>query len=112
MIKQKIKKYVLGVCRASHEASKLSRTLSNTHRNKILNSIINQLSDQKEHIFKRNSLDIKNAIKNKMSDALIDRLLINDKRISSMIDGLKKIKIIPINDWDNVWVISLIRYFL
>ena len=95
MIKQKIKKYVLGVCRASHEASKLSRTLSNTQRNKILNSIINQLSDQKEHIFKRNSLDIKNAIKNKMSDALIDRLLINDKRISSMIEGLKKIKTIP-----------------
>ena len=30
-----------------------------------------------------------------MSDALIDRLLINDKRISSMIDGLKKIKSIP-----------------
>ena len=26
MIKQKIKNYVLGVCRASHEASKLSRT--------------------------------------------------------------------------------------
>ena len=95
MIKQKIKNYVLGVCRASHEASKLSRTLSNTHRNKILNSIINQLSDQKEHIFKRNSIDIKNAIKNKMSDALIDRLLINDKRISSMIEGLKKIKSIP-----------------
>ena len=95
MIKQKIKNYVLGVCRASHEASKLSRTLSNTQRNKILNSIIDQLSDHKDHIFKRNSLDVKIAIKNKMSDALIDRLLINDKRISSMIEGLKKIKSIP-----------------
>ena len=95
MIKQKIKNYVLGVCRASHEASKLSRTLSNTQRNKILNSIINQLSDQKKHIFKRNSLDVELAIKNKMSDALIDRLLINDKRISSMVEGLKKIKSIP-----------------
>ena len=95
MIKQKIKNYVLDVCRASHEASKLSRTLSNYQRNKILKSIINQLSDQKEYIFKRNSLDVKTAIKNKMSDALIDRLLINDERISSMIEGLKKIKSIP-----------------
>ena len=95
MIKQKIKNYVLGVCRASHEASKLSRTLSNTQRNKILNTIIGQLSDHKDHIFKKNSLDVKTAIKNKMSDALIDRLLINDKRISSMIEGLKKIKSIP-----------------
>ena len=74
MIKQKIKKYILTVCRSSHEASKLSRTLSNSQRNKILNTMINQLRDQKEHIFKRNSLDVKNAIKNKMSDALIDRL--------------------------------------
>ena len=97
MIKQKIKNYVLGVCRASHEASKLSRTLSNTERNKILNAIIDQLSDHKDHIFKRNSLDVKIAIKNKMSDALIDRLLINDKRISSMIEGLKKIKSILIH---------------
>ena len=95
MIKQKIKKYILGVCRASNEASKLSRGLSNTQRNKILNSIINQLTSQKEYIFKRNSIDVKNAVKNKMSDALIDRLLINDKRISSMIDGLEKIKSIP-----------------
>ena len=95
MIKQKIKNYVLDVCRASHEASKLSRTLSNYQRNKILKSIINQLSDQKEYIFKRNSLDVKIATKNKMSDALIDRLLINDERISSMIEGLKKIKSIP-----------------
>ena len=95
MIRQKIKNYVLGVCRSSQEASKLSRALSNTQRNKILNSIIDQLSDHKDHIFKRNSLDVKIAIKNKMSDALIDRLLINDKRISSMIEGLKKIKSIP-----------------
>ena len=95
MIKQKIKNYVLGVCRASHEASKLSRTLSNTQRNKILNSIIDQLSQHKDHIIKRNCLDVKIANKNKMSDALIDRLLINDKRISSMIEGLKKIKSIP-----------------
>ena len=94
-MKQKVKKYVLDVCRASHEASKLSRTLSNAQRIKILNSIINQLIDQKQYIFKRNSLDVKNAIKNKMSDALIDRLLINDERISSMIEGLKKIKSIP-----------------
>ena len=66
MIEQKIKNYILDVCRASHEASKLSRTLSNTQRNKILNSIIDQLSDHKGHVFKRNSLDVKIAIKNKM----------------------------------------------
>ena len=91
----KIKKYIFNICHAAHDASKLARTLSNTQRNKILNTVISQLNKQKKLIIKRNSLDIKNAEMNKMSDALIDRLLINDKRISSMIDGLKKIKSIP-----------------
>ena len=66
MIKQKIKNYVLGVCRASHEASKLSRTLSNAKRNKILNSIIYELNHEIEHIFKINSKYEIIAIKYKM----------------------------------------------
>tara|TARA_B100000035_G_scaffold315472_1_gene336688 strand:- start:8837 stop:10102 length:1266 start_codon:yes stop_codon:yes gene_type:complete len=88
----KIKKYVFNICQAAHDASKQARRLSNSQRNKIISTIISQLSDQKKLIVKNNSIDIGHARKNKMSDALIDRLLINDKRISSMIDGLKKIK--------------------
>lgn len=91
----KIKKYVFDICHAAHDASKLARRLSNSQRNKILSTIISQLGNQKKLIIKKNSLDIKNAEKRKMTDALIDRLLINDKRISSMVDGLKKIKSIP-----------------
>mgnify|MGYP001361657691 FL=1 len=95
MTSSTIKKYILKICKASYDASKISRTLSNVERNTILTSIINELKKNKELIFKKNLLDINQATANKMSDALIDRLLINDKRISSMIDGLKKIKSIP-----------------
>jgi len=91
----RIKKYVFDVCKAAQDASKLARRLSNSQRNKILSTIISQLDNQKKLIIQKNSLDIKNAEKNKLSDALIDRLLINNKRISSMVDGLKKIKSIP-----------------
>ena len=94
MASSKIKKYILKICKASYDASKITRTLSNLERNKILTVIINELKNKKL-IFKKNLLDINQATANKMSDALIDRLLINDKRISSMIDGLKKIKSIP-----------------
>ena len=95
MASSKIKKYILKICKASYDASKITRTLSNLERNKILAVIINELKKNKKLIFKKNLLDINQATANKMSDALIDRLLINDKRISSMIDGLKKIKSIP-----------------
>ena len=61
----------------------------------VLSTIISGLKDNKTQIFKKNALDIVSAKNNKMSDALVDRLLINNKRISSMIDGLRKIKSIP-----------------
>jgi len=95
MDKLQIKKYVNLVCINSHKASKFARTLSNTHRNKVLSTIISGLKDNKTQIFKKNALDIISAKNNKMSDALIDRLLINNKRILSMVDGLRKIKSIP-----------------
>ena len=95
MDKLQIKKYVNLVCINSYKASKFARTLSNTHRNMVLSTIISGLKDNKTQIFKKNALDIINAKNNKMSDALIDRLLINNKRILSMVDGLRKIKSIP-----------------
>ena len=95
MDKLHIKKYVNLVCFNSYKASKFARTLSNIHRNKILSTIISGLKDNKAQIFKKNAIDIESARKNKMSDALIDRLLINNKRILSMVDGLRKIKSIP-----------------
>ena len=68
------------VCQASRHASKITRTLSNIHRNKIITSIIDELRVQKNIIFKKNELDIKNALKHKMTEAMVDRLLINEKK--------------------------------
>ncbi len=95
MNKLQIKKYVNLVCRKSYIASKFAKTLSNIQRNKVLSTIISGLKDNKTLIFKKNALDIEDAKNNKMSDALIDRLLINTNRILSMVDGLQKIKSIP-----------------
>jgi len=90
-----IKKYINKICHSSYEASKIARTLSNKHRNQILTSIIQKLKDNKTTIFKKNLQDIRTATNNKLSKAMIDRLLINEKRILSMADGLRKIKSIP-----------------
>ncbi len=90
-----IKEYIRRVCLRSQEASRLARTLTNTERIRILNSIIKNLRLNSSSIIKKNAMDIKAAQNNKLSSALIDRLLINKVRIISMIDGLTKIKSIP-----------------
>ena len=47
MASSKIKKYILKICKASYDASKITRTLSNLERNKILTVIINELKKKK-----------------------------------------------------------------
>ena len=95
MNKIQIKKYIKKVCINSLEASRLARSLTNSDRVKIINLIIKNLRLNRQIIKKKNLIDIEAAKRNKLSNSLIDRLLINDNRISSMIDGLVKIKTIP-----------------
>ena len=91
MNKAQIKKYVSKVCVESRDASQLARKLKSSDRNKVLNTIIKNLRNNAHQIIKKNTLDIKNAQANKISESMIDRLLINAKRIKAMIDGLNKI---------------------
>lgn len=95
MNKTEIKKYIINICNTSYNASRIARSLSNSQRTKIITTMIKNLRKDSKIIIKKNSLDIKSAKNNKLSESLIDRLLINDKRIKSMIDGLLKIKSIP-----------------
>ncbi len=91
----KIEKYITNLCLASKRASVDAKLLSHPQRLKILKKIISNLKKDSKLIIRENDIDVKSAQKNNLSDALIDRLLINNKRISTMIDGLKKILTIP-----------------
>ena len=91
----KIEKYITNLCIASKRASVDAKLLSHAKRLKILKKIISNLKKDSKLIIRENNIDVKSAQKNNLSDALIDRLLINNKRILTMIDGLKKILTIP-----------------
>jgi len=91
----KIEKYITNLCLASKRASVDAKLLSHSQRLKILKKIISNLKKDSKLIIRENDIDIKAAQKNNLSDALIDRLLINNKRILTMIDGLNKILTIP-----------------
>lgn len=62
--------------------------LEESIRNKILCLMADNLEKSCEEILRSNSIDIKNA-KGKISDIMIDRLLLNSDRIKQMADGMR-----------------------
>ena len=95
MNKTEIKKYIKSICIAAKSAAMSARSLTNMQRIMIIKKIIKSLKDSKNLIIRKNSIDIKLAKKNSLSDVLIDRLLINGSRVKSMIEGLEEINTIP-----------------
>ena len=95
MLKSKINQYVKSLCSKALIASKLAALNTNKDRNNILKSIANNLDKDRKNIEKSNSIDINNAYKKKINDAMIDRLILKGDRITAMCDGLYEIIKIP-----------------
>ncbi len=95
MNKMEIKKYIKSICVASQRAAMAARALTNNQRVMIIKKVIKNLKNNSNKIIKKNLIDIELAKKNNLSDALIDRLVINSSRVKTMIDGLEQINAIP-----------------
>ena len=72
-------------------ASKILKNLNTIKKNEILRKIAEDLNDSKEEIILANKIDIDNAIKKNMKKSLIDRLLLDEKRINQMAEGLRDV---------------------
>ena len=90
-----INKYIIKICKQAVLASKKSGVFTTSQKNNVLKDIANNIESDINNIIKNNEIDIKNARRKKISDAMIDRLVINTERIASMCDGLNKIIKIP-----------------
>ncbi|MHA1339300.1 MAG: glutamate-5-semialdehyde dehydrogenase [Promethearchaeota archaeon] len=75
------------VKQASYKAAILSREA----RIKILNAMADAIDKDRDNIKKINQKDVENAKKKGLSSAMIDRLILNDKRINEMIKGLREV---------------------
>ncbi|MFP4654456.1 MAG: glutamate-5-semialdehyde dehydrogenase [Methanohalobium sp.] len=84
---------------ARKSAIKLASINTNT-KNQALESMADALDIHRSFILQENSKDLKNAEKfqdeGKLSQALVDRLKINDNKIDGMIEGIKDV--IQLND--------------
>ena len=63
-------------------------------KNKILNAMADALVESTEEIISQNAVDMENA-KGKISDVMLDRLMLDEKRIEAMAQGIRDIAKLP-----------------
>lgn len=80
---------------SSQEGFKSSKTTFFFQKNKILLSLADLLEKRKAEILLANELDLKDGKEKKLSSALMDRLLLNEKRIFSMASVVREIAALP-----------------
>lgn len=80
--------------RRLHDAKIAQRRLAistNEERNNALNLVADELLKSKNEILEANKKDIDEGKKNNLSSALLDRLLLTEKRLDAMADSIKKV---------------------
>lgn len=87
------------------EASYELGVASPGQKNKALTFMAEELIKAKEEIIKANEIDRQNAIKKGITDALLDRLSLDDSRIEAMAQGLLDIVKLqdPVGEVTNMW---------
>jgi len=81
--------HILKIARAAKKASYQMALISTKEKNRALMQMANALEAQQSYLIKENAKDLA-ATKANYSKALIDRLTLNPKNISSMADGLRE----------------------
>lgn len=100
-----IRNYVIKKASLCKVASRKLSSISSTTKNFALTSMAEALICNKDFIIKANNKDIENGKNKGFSKALLDRLLINEKRINDMAEGLKKVASLndPIGEVIKMW---------
>ncbi len=80
--------------RVKNAATGLS-VASTEDKNRILKAIANALRENCDEILKANAVDIQNGRNNGMSEALLDRLMLNMDRIEGMAQGVEGVIALP-----------------
>ena len=79
---------IVKISQNAQAATSEMRKISTEKKNQILLAVADALVAEKEEIKKANERDIQAGKKNNLSEALIDRLTLNDSRIQGMADSL------------------------
>ena len=73
------------------KSSSIAATLSSKVKKDVLNQMADALLKNKDYIIEENAKDMHNAKENNLSSAMVDRLLLDNKRVEAMAKSLKEI---------------------
>ncbi|MCK5161269.1 MAG: gamma-glutamyl-phosphate reductase, partial [Candidatus Aureabacteria bacterium] len=86
-----IKDYVLEMARKAKDASRSLVAMSADNKNKILKEMAKALRDKKDFILEANKEDLKEGENSNLSEAMLERLLLDNKRVEQMAKGLEDV---------------------
>ena len=91
IITMDIKAYMQSVGRAARESSRVLARSGSVVKNNALLAIADSLDNSRPDLLAANAIDMENGRINGLDAALLDRLELNDERISAMIEGLRQV---------------------
>lgn len=91
IITMDIKAYMQSVGRAARESSRVLARSGSVVKNNALLAIAASLDSSRPDLLAANAIDMDNGRNNGLDAALLDRLELNDERISAMIEGLRQV---------------------
>ena len=83
------------VARQARAASRAVATLSSNVKNELLRNMADAIEGAAQSLMDKNSKDVEAGKKNGLSDAMVDRLMLDAERIKSMADGLREVADLP-----------------
>ena len=88
---KEIKSQLITIGENAKNASQILSMSSENIKNKALTNMADTILEQCDKILEANNLDAENAKKKGISEAFLDRLLLDSKRVESISEGLKSI---------------------
>ena len=86
---------IKALCQGAKEASLKIGLSSSEERNSLLEKISSDIKESADIIIEANKIDLKNAKENGISDAMLDRLMLNTDRIYKIADAILEIVALP-----------------
>ncbi len=90
-----IKVYMEGIGIAASNAAKILAIASTSTKHNPLSNIASALESDRVNLLAANAKDMDNALANGLDAAMLDRLALNESRISAMIEGLNQVAALP-----------------
>jgi len=90
-----IQKQIETIGKQARQASHALMGLSGDQKNSVLMAMAEALDKHRKSISEKNDKDVEEAHQNGLSDSMVDRLVLNEKRMDTMIQGVRDIAELP-----------------